>query len=101
MNKPQGSLAALLEQRAKLREVAELENNFAAFFRAAWEIIEPETPLVWSFHYDLISEWLMFISSGEFKRCHPDKLGLIINVPPRSSKTSQITVAWPSWDCTL
>ena len=92
------SLPALLEQRTKLRQVAELENNFAAFFRAAWDIIEPETPLVWSFHYDLISEWLMLISSGEFKRRYPDKLGLIINVPPRSSKTSQITCSWPAWD---
>ena len=34
----------------------------------------------------------------EFKHCHPDKLGLIINVPPSTSKTSQITVAWSVWD---
>src|SRR5947209_4453669 len=90
-------LGALLEKRRKLREITELESNFSAFFRAAWEIIEPETPLIWSWHYDLLGEWLALISSGRFKQLYPDKLGIIFNVPPRTAKSSLITVAWPVW----
>jgi hypothetical protein len=32
------------------------------------------------------------VSSGEFKRRHPEKLGLLINVPPRTGKSIKLTV---------
>jgi hypothetical protein len=85
-----------LEQRKKLRENADLENNFAAFFRAAWPILEPKTPLVWSWIYDLLCEWLTLVSTGEFKQRFPDLLGLIINFPFRSGKSTLI-ICWLVW----
>jgi len=85
-----------LAQRRKLRENADLENNFAAFFRASWHILEPKTPLVWSWVYDLLAEWLTLVSTGEFKKRYPDLLGLIINFPFRSGK-STLLICWECW----
>src|SRR5713101_2572692 len=91
------SFTTLLEQRRKLREIAQLVLSLSDFFRAAWNVIEPETELCWSWHYEYIAEFLELISSGQFKQFYPDKLGLIVNVPPRTAKSSLITVAWPVW----
>jgi predicted phage terminase large subunit-like protein len=91
------SLSSLLEQRRRLREVAQLESSLSSFLRAAWHVIEPEAELSWSDHYEYLSEWLELISSGQFKHLFPDKLGLIINVPPRTAKSSLITICWPVW----
>jgi predicted phage terminase large subunit-like protein len=91
------SFAILLEQRRRLREKAQLVLSLSDFFRAAWKIIEPETELCWSWHYEYIAEFLETISSGQFKQLYSDKLGLIVNVPPRTAKSSLITVAWPVW----
>jgi predicted phage terminase large subunit-like protein len=88
-------LGKRLAERRVLAETTKLESDRAAFFKWAWTIIEPETPLVWSFHYDLLAEWLTMISSGEFKRRYPEKDGLVICVPFRSAKSSLVTIAWP------
>lgn len=90
------SFARALAQRKKLKEVAVLESDFAAFFRAAWPILEPATPLVWSWIYDLLCEWLTLVSTGEFKKRYPDLLGLIINFPFRSGKSTLI-ICWLVW----
>lgn len=90
------AFANALAQRKKMNEVALLESDFAAFFRAAWPILEPKTPLVWSWIYDLLCEWLTLVSTGEFKKRYPDLLGLIINFPFRSGK-STLVICWLCW----
>src|SRR5713101_5253883 len=52
------SFTTLLEQRRKLREIAQLVLSLSDFFRAAWKVIEPETKLCWSWHYEYIAEFL-------------------------------------------
>ncbi len=94
---PRGKLGKLLAERRALAETAKLVSDLAAFFRWAWEIIEPETPLVWSFHYEYLCEWLELVSSGQFKQRYPEKSGLIICVPFRSAKSSLVTICWPVW----
>ena len=37
------------------------------------------------------------IANGEFKKRYPDKLGIIINVPPRTAKSTLCTVVFPVW----
>jgi predicted phage terminase large subunit-like protein len=86
-----------LEERDKLRQITHLEGDLSAFFRAAWHVIEPETPLVWSWFYDYFAEWMQIVSSGEFKTLCPDKRGIIFNIPPRCAKSGFITVSWPVW----
>ena len=38
-----------------------LERDFTAFVRAAWPVIRPGLTLSWSWHYDLIAEWLTLV----------------------------------------
>lgn len=71
--------------------------DLASFERQAWAIVEPDTPLIWGWEYDYLCEWLTLVASGEFKRLYPDKLGIIINIPPRSGKSTFATVNFPVW----
>jgi predicted phage terminase large subunit-like protein len=77
------------EQR-RLEYKSSLEASPAAFFREAWKVLEPGRPLVWSWHYDLIGEWLLKVWRRECRR-------LIINVPPRTAKSTEGTICFPAW----
>src|SRR5579872_3534546 len=80
----------------KIRLANTLAGDLAEFFRAAWIVLEPATPLTWSWHYDLICEWLKLIAVGQFKQRYPKKRGVIINVPPRTAKSTLVS-AWMVW----
>lgn len=75
-------LAALDYERA--------ERSFSHFFRAAWGILEPSTPLLTNWHQDLIAEYLEATFYGDMNK-------LIINMPPRYSKSLIVTVMFPAW----
>lgn len=64
--------------------------NFAAYFRGAWDVIEPKTALIPGWHQDAIAEYLTACHRRQIKR-------LIINIPPRYTKSNLVTVAWPTW----
>lgn len=66
------------------------EKNLAHFFKAAWTVLEPGTPLKWNWHHELICEYLTAFYAGDIKR-------LIINVAPRSTKSLLCTVVGPDW----
>ena len=94
-------LAVLLERRREFEQLsdaeqqrleyrAKLEASPAEFFKAAWDVLEPGRPLIWSPHYDLISEWLLKVWRRECLR-------LIINVPPRTAKSTEGTICFPAW----
>lgn len=72
-------------------QLREAERSLRAFFRQAWSQLEPQTPFVPNWHIDCISEHLEAVSAGEITR-------LIINVPPRMSKSLLVAVAWPCWE---
>jgi predicted phage terminase large subunit-like protein len=92
------SLGHLLEERKRRKQVAKMEGSLAEFFREAWrEVLERDRSLTWSWHYDYLAEVLESISSGGFKNQHPELLGVIICVPPRTSKSGLVNVAWPAW----
>lgn len=61
------------------------------FVKLAWPIIEPGTAYVDAWHIDAICEHLQAVSYGTIKE-------LLINVPPRHSKSSCISVIWPVWE---
>jgi hypothetical protein len=86
-------LTDLLEERRKRKA----EESLHEFFLQAWHVLEPNTPLVDSWHYELICQYLELITRGEFRKRYPDKLGLIINVPPRTGKSTLVSVSWPCW----
>jgi len=63
------------------------------FVRAAWPIIEPNTPLEWNWHLQAVCDVLEFVSTTD----DPERRRAIINVPPGSGKSSIIAVLYPCW----
>lgn len=85
--------------RTKLvSDVKEIQGRFyematrdlGTFYRGAWDILEPQTPLQRNWHQSYIAEHLMACEMGQITR-------LIITMPPRQSKSNEVTVAFPDW----
>lgn len=66
----------------------EYEQSLYEFMQAAWPHIDP-TPFVPSWHIEAIAEHLEAVCRGDIKR-------LLINQPPRTSKSSSL-VAFDAW----
>jgi predicted phage terminase large subunit-like protein len=67
-----------------------LKYNFKSFLLKCFYTLAPGTKFIDNWHIDLILEYL-----EEIERCHISRL--IINVPPRSLKSTIISVSWPAW----
>jgi predicted phage terminase large subunit-like protein len=70
----------------------EYEEDLLTFFKDAWPLIVGAKPYVPGWHLEAIAEHLMAVTRGT--------LGtqiLIINIPPRMTKSSLVSVAWPAW----
>lgn len=74
-----------LQSRARDKARASLRS----FTRQAWEIVEPNTPLIWNWHLDVICEVLTDVRYKRIKR-------LIINQPPGTMKSMSL-VMWAAW----
>ena len=61
------------------------------FVRQSWHVVEPGVPFVASWHIEEICEHLEAISSGDIRK-------LLINIPPRHSKSTIVSVIWPMWE---
>jgi len=85
-NKDETLIKQLLFYGNKLRATASLHE----FFKQAWPIMEGSIPFIDSWHIKAISEHLEASYRREIRN-------LLINVPPRTSKTSLISVAFPAW----
>ena len=69
---------------AQLEKVDDCSNNFLDFVRAIW----PE--FIMGTHHEIIAKKLEQIASGEIKR-------LIINMPPRHTKSEFASFLFPAW----
>lgn len=67
------------------------EDSLYRFFLAAWKVLEPTTPLYSNWHLELMAEYLEEVTAGNIRR-------IIINVPPRSLKSTLVTICWPCWE---
>lgn len=67
-----------------------LEKSLKEFIRAFWPVIEPDTPLLWSWADDAVCAHLEAVARRQIKN-------LIISVPPRSGKSTKSAVLWPAW----
>lgn len=67
------------------------ESSLYEFVKQAWSTVEPGVPFIPSWHIELICEHLEAISDGTITR-------LLINVPPRHSKSLIVSVMWPMWE---
>lgn len=67
--------------------------TFREFIEPAWSVVEPATPFIGGYHVDAIAEHLQAIANGDLHN-------LIVNIPPRHSKSSLVCVLWPAWTWT-
>lgn len=79
----------MMAEWKRRQERARFEGDLAAFLEAGWRYIDP-SPFVSGWHLEAIADHLQAVADGEIRR-------LIINVPPRSSKSSIVSVAFPAW----
>lgn len=80
----------LLERLDFLISVKSAKNSLYEFLKQAWPIIEGNTPFMDNWHLEVVAQHLEVCYRREIKR-------LIINVPPRSGKTTLISIAFPAW----
>jgi predicted phage terminase large subunit-like protein len=66
------------------------ERALARFLPAAWPVLEPSTPFRPNWHLDYLCEVLEAVALGQIRR-------LVINVPPRSLKSTLVTIDFPVW----
>jgi len=74
-----------------LREAdrCDLEDSFYEFFKGGWRYFDP-SPFVDGRPLKCVAEHLEAVCHGDIKR-------LIINIPPRMSKSSLTSVSFPAW----
>lgn len=72
----------------------EYEEDLLTFFKDAWRYIVGSKPYTPGWHLEAIAEHLEAVTRGEIRR-------LIINIPPRMTKSSLVSVAWPAWTWAL
>lgn len=66
--------------------------SFKEFVAEAWKIYRPNTPMKMNWHHEYIIELLQGVEEGEF----PGQW-LLINVPPRCTKSSLVMVLFCAW----
>jgi predicted phage terminase large subunit-like protein len=71
-------------------EVNLVKHCFKSFLVKSFQTLNPTVNFQDNWHIDLISEYLKEVAASKIKR-------LIINIPPRSLKSTIVSVAWPAW----
>lgn len=66
-----------------------LRRTFREYAKATWPLFDP-APLKWNWHLDAICDHLVWVYMREIRV-------LSINIQPRSTKSSLIAVAFPTW----
>ena len=66
------------------------ERSLSDYMREAWPILNPSIPFLPNWHLDLIAEYLLACLLGQIHR-------LVVNIPPKFSKSTLVSVMWPTW----
>jgi len=66
------------------------EASLAVFMQEAWPLLEPGRQFAMNWHIDVICEHLEAVKNGEIRN-------LIINIPPRHTKSMLVSVMFPAW----
>jgi predicted phage terminase large subunit-like protein len=74
----------LLEERDRLRRVETARQKFIPFVKMVWPGFIPGA------HHNIMAEWFEKVASGECKR-------LVINMPPRFTKSELTSWMLPAW----
>ncbi len=82
------SVESVLDIEAIRAEKA--HRNLHDFIQEAWHIVEPKRPFVSGWHIEAVCEVLEAMALGQIQN-------LIINVPPRTSKSTLSTIMFQPW----
>lgn len=74
----------------KYAETLQAATSLHAFIKQAWPAIEGGVPFVDNWHIQAIAEHLEACYNREIKK-------LLINIPPRTSKSTIVSVMFPAW----
>lgn len=85
------SVSALLEQVVREQSRRAAESSLYEFVKQSWHVVEPGVPFIASWHIEAICEHLEAVTAGDIRR-------LLINIPPRHSKSTIVSVMWPAWE---
>lgn len=81
------TLASIIREKASADQCAE---HLKPFLKAAWTTIEPGVPFTDGWHIDCICDHVEALFTRQIRR-------LIINISPRSTKSTIISIAAPAW----
>ena len=76
-----------------MMEAEEQKRSFREFVKGAWHVVEPGKEFKSGWHIDAICDHLTYVSLGDID-------DLVINIPPRHSKSTIVAVMWPAWEWT-
>jgi hypothetical protein len=79
-----------LQQLQEERLALLAEMSLYEFLKQAWPWIEGNTPFVEGWHLKVICEHLEAVANRQIKN-------LLINMPPRCSKSTLVSIAFPAW----
>ena len=83
--------ATMVDMIRRERERRAASASLYEFVRQAWSTVEPGVPFIPSWHIEEICEHLEAVTAGELRK-------LLINIPPRHSKSTIVSVMWPMWE---
>jgi predicted phage terminase large subunit-like protein len=83
-------------------QVERARRSLAYFVRSSWHVLEPDTPLQWSWHMDALCLHIQAMLKGWAKRRrNPLKFtpaqNLLVNIPPGTAKSRILSVCTPAW----
>lgn len=81
----------MLDMIRKERDRRNASASLYEFVKQSWHVVEPGVKFIESWHIQEICEHLEAITSGEIRR-------LLINIPPRHSKSTIVSVMYPAWE---
>jgi predicted phage terminase large subunit-like protein len=90
VSKPTQALTHNVDALLLQVEAEECRRSLKAFVKACWHVVEPGTPFVDGMPIDAMVQHLEALTQGDIKR-------LLINIPPRCTKSTVGSVIWRVW----
>lgn len=95
-----GLQAAERKQEQALQQAA--IGSLAAFVRYMWSVVEPRRALVWTWHLDVVCEFIEAFYAHDDDTLRErfdaeDVTTAVCNIPPRCTKSTLFSVLGPAW----
>lgn len=74
-------------------QAEEMRRDFRRFVADCWHVVEPGKEFKGGWHVDAICDHLTYVSLGDID-------DLVINIPPRHTKSTLVAVMWPAFEWT-